>query len=82
MVDEKLAREAAKFIEKKIRLSLELERIQRNYVKGLSKFLGIPASELEKSIAVQHYYEAIKKGKPEIAKKIVEELLKRWKGTE
>ena len=82
MVDEKLKKEAAKFIEKKIRLGLEVERLQKNYIRGVAKFLGLPVSKVERSIIVQHYYEAIRKGKPEIARKIVEDLLKRWKETE
>ncbi len=82
MVDEKLKKEAAKFIEKKIRLSFEVEKMQRNYLRNVARFLGLPVSEVEKSLAVQHYYEAIRKGKPEMAKKMVKKLLERWRGTE
>jgi hypothetical protein len=82
MVDDKLKKESAKFIEKKIRLALEVERLQKNYVRSVAKFLGLPVSKVEKSLAVQHYYEAIRKGKPEIAKKIVAKLLEKWREIE
>jgi hypothetical protein len=82
MVDKKLRKEAAKFVEKKIRLGLETEKLQKNYMRNVAKFLGLPVSKVEKSMAVQHYYEVIRKSKPEIAKKIVAKLLERWKETE